>query len=84
MPDGRKIYFLTNQQDTEVKCVVSFRVTDYAPEWWNPVTGDRRPLTEYSVENGYTVVQLAFEAAESGFVVFKDKKQKIHLKINVA
>ena len=75
LPNGRKIYFLTNQSDTVVDFRASFRTaTGFVPEWWNPVNGEIHPLTKYSVENNYTVVHIRLEAAESGFVVFRDKK----------
>jgi len=78
LPDGRKIFFLTNQSDKMITCNVTFRTTGYAPEWWNPVNGEFYPLTEYSVENGCTVVPLRFDAAESGFVMFREKKLPKH------
>jgi hypothetical protein len=74
LPNGRKIYFLTNQSDTVVEFKVSFRTVNFAPEWWNPVDGEMRPLMEYSLENEYTIVPIRLDAAESGFVVFKDKE----------
>jgi hypothetical protein len=76
LPDNRKIYFLTNQSDAAVDFNASFRVTGCVPEWWNPVTGEVRPLIEFNVENGCTVVPIHLDAAESGFVVFRVTKPK--------
>jgi hypothetical protein len=47
-------------------------VTGKVPELWNPVTGERRALPEYSTQGERTTVPLRFEAEQSFFVVFRE------------
>jgi len=82
LPDGRKIYFITNQSDKAINCNVAFRTTGFAPEWWNPVDGNLQSLMGYSIENGYTTVPLRLDALESGFVVFRDKRSAKQHQLN--
>ncbi len=66
----RDIYFVSNRTDTVLNAVCSFRVASGAPELWDPVTGEMRILTSYSVNDGQTTVPLLFDKAQSFFVVF--------------
>jgi hypothetical protein len=50
-----------------------FRINGRAPELWDAVTGEIRPLPEYREENGETVVPLRFEPRQSWFVVFRER-----------
>jgi hypothetical protein len=65
------LYFVANRdvQPTSVTC--RFRVSGRKPEWWDPMTGDRRDLPEFREQEGITVVPLRLEAEQSGFVVFR-------------
>jgi hypothetical protein len=39
---------------------------------WDPVTGARRPLPDFSTQDGRTILPLRFEPEQSFFVVFRD------------
>lgn len=66
-----EIYFLANRNDRpeSVDCV--FRVGDMKPELWDPVTGARRSLPQYTAAKGHTTVPLEFEPHGSMFIVFR-------------
>ncbi len=82
--DGEaEVFFISNQAHStgsgqaveESHADVIFRVSGKQPELWNPVTGERRELLEWSEENGRTVVPMTFAAKESCFVVFRKQVQ---------
>jgi len=73
LPNGRRIYFITNQSDTTLNFTASFRTAGLAPEWWNPIDGSTHIITDFSSENGYTSLSIHLEPEESGFVVFRGK-----------
>jgi hypothetical protein len=66
-----EIYFVTNQSGRPEKIDGAFRVTGRQPELWDAVTGERRNLAEWTVQDGQTIVPLAFEAKQSWFIVFR-------------
>ncbi len=70
--DGdRDIYFLANQTDKPAKTKVLFRVSGRQPELWDPVTGQRRPLPQFTTSaDGRTEIELEFAPSGSCFVVF--------------
>ena len=72
------IYFVANLSDAPLEIPVAFRVTARAPELWYPVTGQIRPLPDYSEIKGKTLVPLSFAPRESYFVIFR--KQAVGLK----
>ncbi|HEY1896408.1 MAG TPA: glycosyl hydrolase [Terracidiphilus sp.] len=65
------IYFLGNREDRLQSTTVRFRLTGKHPEWWDPITGERRELSEFEEKVGHTLVPIRLEAFESGFVVFR-------------
>ncbi|MFP4096383.1 MAG: glycosyl hydrolase [Cyclobacteriaceae bacterium] len=68
------IYFISNQSDEELNAFAEFRVKNKFPQLWNPVTGEIRPLPEYTVKESKVVVPLKFKAAQSWLVVFTAEK----------
>jgi hypothetical protein len=64
-------YFVANAEDKAWTVDCRFRVTGRQPEWWDPVTGERRELTQYEVVDGKTCIYLHLHPFESGFVVFR-------------
>ena len=50
---------------------VAFRVADRQPELWDAVSGARRDLPEFRLENGRTIVPLSLPPSGSCFVVFR-------------
>ncbi|MBM3493980.1 MAG: hypothetical protein FJX72_06635, partial [Armatimonadetes bacterium] len=69
--DGTDVYFVANMGDVPVDAALRFRVTGRRPEYWDPLTGRTRDLTDWRVEQGRTVVPFRFEGAEGGFFVFR-------------
>lgn len=65
------IFFVANQEAAERAADISFNISGKRPEMWDPLTGERRELVEYSVGNGRTVVPLQFASAGSCFVIFR-------------
>lgn len=72
LPDGREVYFLSNQKDSLQRFEAEFRVSNSTPEWWNPVTGDIRKLTAWTHKTGTstTMVPIELHPNESAFIVF--------------
>lgn len=70
---GEEIYFVTNQSNETVSFSPAFRITGRQPEWWDAVTGESRPLPEFSSQGNTTTVPLKLDALQSGFVVFPGK-----------
>jgi hypothetical protein len=54
-----------------VNAEVALRVAGRRPELWDAVTGERRDLPEWSVDEGRTRVPLEFAPRQSWFVVFR-------------
>ncbi|MBC2593666.1 hypothetical protein H5P28_05260 [Ruficoccus amylovorans] len=65
-------YFVSNQELEDRDIEVAFRVTGRQPELWHPETGEMRPLTDWRVEDGRTIIPLTFTPAESYFIVFRE------------
>jgi hypothetical protein len=68
-----EIYFIVNTTDKQVEASCTFRVTQGAPQLWDPVTAEIRPLPEFSRQEKTTLVPLRFEPYQSFFVVFRKK-----------
>lgn len=72
----RDIYFVANRTDAPVKADCRFRVGQGAPQLWDPVTGEMRPLPKFGRGDGLTVIPMEFDAFQSFFVVFDGKDEK--------
>jgi hypothetical protein len=70
-------YFVSNQRYRSEEVTATFRVTGKLPEWWDPATGAIRPLPEFREEAGRVTVPLRLEPADSGFVVFRHKRETV-------
>jgi hypothetical protein len=66
----RDIFFVANREPKPIEATAVFRTDGCAPELWNPVTGERRPLPQFTVETNTVSLPLQFAAHESYFVVF--------------
>ncbi len=64
-------YFVANLQRESRSLRCEFAVAGRQPEWWDPVTGATRDLSDFSCAGGRTTVPLEFEAAQSAFIVFR-------------
>jgi hypothetical protein len=74
--DREDIYFVCNQSNREEKINVAFRVASpKAPELWDPVSGEIRPLMGFWADKGRVVVPLKFAPYGSAFVVFRDSQR---------
>ena len=70
--DGNEdLYFIANRLERENAVTCTFRVTGMRPEWWDAVTGERRPLGQFEEKDGRTLVPVRLAPHESGFVVFR-------------
>ena len=67
-----EIYFVANRSEQPVDASCVFRVTGRQPELWHPVTGERRRLPAFAVNDGRMTLQLRFEPLESYFIVFRN------------
>ena len=70
--ESADIYFIANREERLLNANCTFRVVGKTPELWNPVTGERRALTDFSVKDGRTSIPLKFEPAQSWFVIFRN------------
>lgn len=70
MTAQKDIFFVSNRTSRLVGDICTFRTTAGAPELWDPVTGEIKPLEDYTVEEGQVVIPMTFEEAQSFFVVF--------------
>jgi hypothetical protein len=71
----RDVYFVATDAAQAFATDVRCRVAGRRPELWDPMTGETRPLPEFSVANGVTTVPLRFEPAGSWFLVFTPEAQ---------
>lgn len=78
--DGADLYFVSNPEPRARDVACTFRVDGKAPELWNPETGESRPLPDYTQADGRTSVPLRFEPAQSWFVVFTERSQKVEVR----
>jgi hypothetical protein len=70
--DDTEIYFVANREKRAESGTARFRVTDRVPEFWDPVTGERRPATAFTRDGAHTVVPLRFEPEQAFFVLFRN------------
>ena len=63
-------YHVSELEKDTARVEVAFRVTGRQPELWDPVSGMRRDLPDFRVENGRTIVPLSLPPSGSCFVVF--------------
>lgn len=66
------IYFLNNHSDQAINGIFHFNVRAASAELWNPVTGEKTPLT-ITTKNGRTAIVLSIAPRESYFVVLNEE-----------
>ena len=67
-------YFVSNKTAEVVNTPATFNVNAGYPELWDPMTGETRPLPEYSANGGQVSIDLQFEPWQSYFIVFSPEK----------
>jgi hypothetical protein len=65
-----EIYFVTNQSDTVIHFIPSFRDGKGQPYWFDATTGKRRRLEGYAINSDGTTIPLKLEKNESCFIIF--------------
>jgi hypothetical protein len=68
--DDMDLYFVANPLDSVVATECQFRNTGMVPELWDAMTGNSRPLHNFTLTGGGTVVPMRFEPHQSFFVLF--------------
>ena len=71
--DDRNIYFFANSSDVSVNPTITLRGEFKALEVWNPMTGEKTPLT-VTAKDGKTTFKLEFEAVTSLIVIEPDQE----------
>lgn len=71
MDDG-DVYFVANREARAVEARCDFRSASRTPELWDPLTGERQTLPEFTTKDGRTRIPLRFAPEQSFFVVFRD------------
>jgi len=66
--DERNVFFFANSSDISVQPTVTLAGEYHGLEVWNPITGERTPVSA-TVENGKTTFTLEFDPVSSLFVV---------------
>ncbi|MDR6943985.1 glycosyl hydrolase [Mucilaginibacter pocheonensis] len=68
-----ELYFISNQQEKERTISLSLRSAGYAPELWDPLTGEIRNVNNWKVEAGRTVLPVSLAPDGSMFVILRKK-----------
>jgi hypothetical protein len=72
--DDADIYFVRNKSLQPVQANCLFRVSDAAPQLWDPTDGNIEPVFAYKREAGATNVRLDLPPGGSVFVVFGEQQ----------
>ena len=64
------LYFVSNKLNESADPLSTFRVGKGAPELWDPMTGEVRPLTEFKWLDGQIEIPIHFEPYQSFFIFF--------------
>ena len=70
---GADIYFLANPTKQVVTLQATLRATGRAPELFDPLTGEIRPLPQFARQGQHTAMPLRFNPYQAFFVVFRDR-----------
>ncbi|MFS4417380.1 glycosyl hydrolase [Maribacter sp. 2307ULW6-5] len=66
------IYFFFNQDSTERRFEMEFRVANKIPELWNPMDGSITKMGHFKQKGGITTAAITLSAGASTFVVFRE------------
>ena len=70
--DGMDAWFVANQTLKPLAATCEFRKSGCAPELWDPLTGERRALCDFTCRDGTTAIPLEFDPCGVYFIVFRD------------
>ena len=77
--DGYDIYFLVNLKQEDLGMVnISFEKVA-RPEWWDPVSGEIKPLPVYQIQGGRLSISLPFHSSESQLIILKGEAEAVHV-----
>lgn len=65
------IWFLANPSNASVSERCQFAISGKQPELWDAVTGETRVLTDFSISESGTELDLEFAPGQSHFIVFR-------------
>lgn len=71
--EDKDFYFISNIEQKKSQFEAHFRVSNKVPELWNPLTGERKQISNYRERDGKTIIPLTLEGIESQFIVFTKK-----------
>jgi hypothetical protein len=75
-----EIYFVSNKTNSTVNTLCKFRTGTGTPKLWDPLTGEIRPLPDFTIPDERMQIPLQFEPYQSFFIVIdkegKSKKSK--------
>ncbi len=77
--EGTDVYFVMNQQNSEISREMSFRVTGKTPEIWDPEYGSTVRTAIYTTDENYTTLPVTLKPYQSLLFVFKDQKPGDHI-----
>ena len=69
-------YFVAYQEDQAKDLSLSFRVAGMVPEIWNPVTGEKVVVANYTDDGTITTLSIKMDSFGSRFVVFRSGDTK--------
>ncbi len=81
--DNKEIYFISNRTDSKLNEICTFRTALGVQEIWDPVTGETRNLTEYSIKNGLTSIPVSFDKSQSFFIVFNKPGKSANKSVSI-
>ena len=64
------IYFIANRGNTAITETLLFRAGNRVPELWDPISGEKRDLQQYSHKGEQPRIRVAFAPFQSFFILF--------------
>jgi hypothetical protein len=74
--EGKEIYFISNQENTQRIVEVSLRGQGREPELYDPVTNETTVTGNWKFEKGRTILPLRLEANGSVFVILNQRTKR--------
>lgn len=71
--ENKQFYFLSNIEHEATTAEISMRATAEVIELWDPLSGLRQRISDFTIQNGRTHIKLNFEQAQSFFLVLSNE-----------